>query len=232
LDIASLFAPINNIYSWAIIIPASILLVTYILVRFRSQPATPPKPGPTDGLILLILIFLVLQLMHFPEHLAQALQAFVLGIRPAHGLLGTFDLEWVHAIYNTIFFVGLVLIFFVGEFHRKDGWVWNKPAVGYLFMGLTVFQGYHVVEHSVRMVQHFQTGLQGTPGILGQFINLIVLHFYYTGGALVVFSMVIVGYGFDARIGHLLLHRGTPASLAVPKLSKVPTGGRPTPPTS
>ena len=42
-----------------------------------------------------------------------------------------------------------------------------------------VFQTWHTVEHAAKMVQFFQTGLNGTPGILGYWIPIVYLHLGY-----------------------------------------------------
>lgn len=40
-----------------------------------------------------------------------------------------------------------------------------------------LLQGYHVVEHTVRMGQFFQLGCTPCPGILGWYVDLVYLHF-------------------------------------------------------
>ncbi len=206
----SLIAAVNNLYALLVIIPVSILFVTWLLVKARKSLSKPPKPGPTRGLVVLVFVVLIIQLMHFPEHIAQVTQQFILAIRPAHGLIGTFDLEPVHFIYNGALLIGFVALFFVGEFYRKDGWPWSKPKLAYIFTGLMVFQGYHVIEHVAKISQFLQTGLQGTPGILGRFISLIFMHYYFVGGVVIVYLVVVVGYGFETTIYNMLFQKSIP----------------------
>ncbi len=49
-------------------------------------------------------VLLVAQSVHFTEHIAQMIQIHLLGLSgmQAHGILGMFDLEWVHFIFDAI----------------------------------------------------------------------------------------------------------------------------------
>ena len=117
---------------------------------------------------------LVVQLFHLLEHVVQVAQGKFLGIKPAHGLLGSFfDLEWVHFIYNW----GLFAILIVATIAvLREGR--TRPAVGWLALGAALaVQTYHVLEHAVKIYQHITTGIDPAPGILGQIYDLIWLHF-------------------------------------------------------
>lgn len=111
----------------------------------------------TAGLIAILIV----QALHMIEHVAQVLQKFVLGQSEAHGLLGTiFDFEWVHFVYNASLEVLLVLIF-----------IWCRQARAHhppVSLRLAVWlQGYHVVEHVVKMLQYYVGGVAAPKGILG-----------------------------------------------------------------
>jgi len=116
---------------------------------------------------------LLVQAAHMVEHIAQVTQRFVLHMPTAHGLLGSiFDLEWVHFAYNTLLYAGILAVF-----------IWDRRAARHpLFFTLQAalwLQGYHVVEHAVKMYQYYALGImEGPKGILGHVIPLIWLHFF------------------------------------------------------
>jgi hypothetical protein len=128
---------------------------------------------------------LALQLFHQLEHFVQVAQAKFLGIKPAHGILGSFvDLEWVHFVYNSGL---LILLLLATAAVLRDRRV--RPPVGWLFLGGTLaVQTYHQLEHVAKIVQHVQTGADPAPGILGFVVDLVWLHF--TINAVVTILMI------------------------------------------
>src|SRR5688500_738396 len=144
------------------------------------------RPGATNWPTAQIFAAaLALQLFHMLEHFVQVAQAKVLGIRPAHGILGSWiDLEWVHFVYNAGLFVLLVLSTLTV---LRDPRI--RPPAGWLWLGgVLAVQTYHTVEHIVKITQHLQTGADPAPGILGFVIDLAWLHFIFN--ALVTIGMV------------------------------------------
>jgi len=149
---------------------------------------------------------------HELEHVIQVIQKNAAGAvcpNDCRGLLGfAFDVEWVHFAYNTTIFAGLVAVYVVGRMWRRE---W-RGQVGWVLLstGLVV-QGYHVVEHVEKLSQWFANGGHSpTPGILGQRLSLVELHFVLNT---VVFVLVVGGYvglGFH----RLAWGRRTPARLA------------------
>jgi hypothetical protein len=130
---------------------------------------------------------LTLQSVHMLEHVAQVLQKFVLRQPEAHGLLGAiFDFEWVHFVFNTSLGAALVLIFF-----------WCRRAAGHplpLSLRAVVWlQGYHVVEHVVKMLQYYVSHAEPTKGILGFVFPVIWLHFWINMIVLALIVVLIVG---------------------------------------
>lgn len=115
---------------------------------------------------------LVVQSLHMVEHVAQVVQKFILGSPHAHGFLGALDLEWVHLLYNVALFAPMYAILLWGWQHLK------RLEIDRVFVGLGLFQGYHLIEHVTKVVQHIERGVQGTPGILGHLIPVIWLHFW------------------------------------------------------
>jgi hypothetical protein len=127
---------------------------------------------------LLLLEALMIQGFHEIEHVVQVIQRYSLGIRQGSGVLGSlFDVEPVHFIYNATF-LGLLALAYVGC--RRPGGVPQRRGLvlGLLAVAL-VGQSYHFVEHTVKMTQFIQTGLNGTPGILGLVFPVVWLHFWF-----------------------------------------------------
>ena len=119
-------------------------------------------------------VALGLQLFHLLEHVVQVAQGKFLGIKPAHGILGSFfDLEWVHFLYNWGLFLLLVVATIAVVREKKV-----RNPIGWMFLGATLaVQTYHTLEHNVKIYQHITTGIDPAPGILGQIFDLIWLHF-------------------------------------------------------
>lgn len=113
------------------------------------------------------------QSAHYLEHVAQIIQIYALSYRPpeAHGLLGSvFDFEWVHFVYNQgleILLVGLWL-----GYRRALRQGSRVDVRGFRILGgLALFQGYHALEHIVKMYQYlfdpfYRLGIRPPPGIL------------------------------------------------------------------
>jgi hypothetical protein len=137
----------------------------------------------------IFLVALALQLFHQLEHVVQVAQAKVLGIKPAHGILGSLvDLEWVHFVYNSGLYI---LLLIAAAALLRDNRI--RPPLGWLWLGgVLAVQTYHVLEHVVKIVQHVQTGADPAPGILGFTIDLVWLHF--TINAIVTIAMIFAFY--------------------------------------
>ncbi len=139
---------------------------------------------------------LLVQAAHMVEHVAQVIQKFILHMPAAHGLLGSiFDLEWVHFVYNTVLYAALVAVYI---WHRRAA---SRPLFFALRAGM-LLQGYHVVEHIVKMYQYYALGITvGPKGILGFVVPLIWLHFFLN----LLVLILIVG-----------IYRGTRQSILQP----------------
>jgi hypothetical protein len=169
------------------------------------------RRGRIDALVrphrrLNLVFFATLAVMaaHEAEHVAQIVQKDALGNAcpvDCRGLLGfIFDVEWIHFAYNTSLFLALAVLFLVYGMWRRE-WRRAAPAPWAAFaFGVFAIQGYHVVEHAVKIDQWFAAGRKSpTPGILGQELgppvghelSLIELHFALNTA---VFAAVAVGY--------------------------------------
>lgn len=139
--------------------------------------------------------FLGIVVAHWTEHLFQAYQVYVLGLRPhqAMGLLGMYypwlvHSEWLHFGYAIVMFVGLLLLRpgFVGRGAR-----WWTIALG--------IQLWHLVEHTLLLVQaslgHPFWGRPVPTSVLQLVFPRLELHLFYNA---VVFVPMVVA---------MLLHR-------------------------
>lgn len=145
------------------------------------------------------------------EHILQVMQKS-LDISPAHGLIGAFNLEWVHFIYNAVYLILLGVLFVVVAVKRVfPSRIPSRVPLLSFFLFLVIVQGYHVVEHTVKLQQHLATGLQGTPGILGAHIDLIWFHFFLNLS--VYLPLLLILYGLREV---LFLHNNRPLCTASP----------------
>jgi hypothetical protein len=146
----------------------------------------------------------LLQGFHELEHVVQVTQRTVLGISKGAGMLGSvFDIEPVHMVYNLAF---LALLAGVYAGCRRDRSIIPKNADAVMKL-LTVsffFQGFHTVEHVVKMWQYFATGVNGTPGIFGYWIPVVYLHLSYNTALYVPVAIAFFLGGFHLVAGGLI----------------------------
>jgi hypothetical protein len=155
-----------------------------------------PTPRPWILTFLsMVAIGLLVQTFHMAEHIAQVVQKFYLHITPAHGLIGQLDLEPIHFWFNFIY-LAFLLMTVVGWFLcRKDVSKCTNYWRTYTFLLLVgmLIQTWHMTEHSVKLTQFLHTGMQGTPGILGNYFDPVLLHFVYN--LIVYLPLVIIFFG-------------------------------------
>ncbi len=143
--------------------------------RRPSGASLASSPGVDPLVAGAVLGGFAVQSFHMVEHVVQAWQVFVAEGEHRSGLLGaTFDVEWVHLIFNVAVLAFLVSVWRIG---RTQGWLAGSGgAVPWVLAGVAL-QGYHLVEHLVRMGQHLVGGVPRPPGLLGQVVDLTWLHF-------------------------------------------------------
>jgi len=107
------------------------------------------------------------------------------------GLAGAvFDTEWVHFAYNLS-----VLVFLV--------WAWRvvarldpidrAAATSYGFvLTAVVSQGYHLMEHVAKVLQHVTSGLDPAPGLIGDQFGLIWFHYGINLAVFTAFAIAAV----------------------------------------
>jgi hypothetical protein len=142
------------------------------------------------------------QTLHYSEHVVQLYQHAVLGlsISQSHGLVYFLDFEWNHFVFNSAYFLALGVVFLQCKFYQI-----REPAGGVRFASLAFttgffVQGYHVIEHSVRIVQFYQTGCTPCPGILGRYFDGVYLHFLFNSVVYVLPLIAFIAYGFHVRL--------------------------------
>ncbi|MFQ5998508.1 MAG: cytochrome c biogenesis CcdA family protein, partial [Candidatus Bathyarchaeia archaeon] len=162
--------------------------------------------------LFIFLIALVLQgPFHMSEHIAQVIQAFVLGQgRAAHGLVGQLDLEWSHFIFNALLLGFIAATWFTSGFHKNSEWKAYSRLFYYSLLAAFLIQTYHSIEHGAKLIQHLQTGLQGTPGIVGfAGVDLVWAHFFFNLAVLVLPAIAFFGFRFhSAGFAKPEMHKG------------------------
>ena len=139
-------------------------------------------------LFVLLAVAFAVQTAHHAEHVTQLIQVYALGLKPpeAHGLLGSiFDFEWVHFLYNFALEAALIGLW-LGYRRARQANPAGVSRRGFgLLTGLALFQGYHSVEHIVKLYQYlfvpfYQSGLHPTPGFLPQVSGwpIFLVHFW------------------------------------------------------
>jgi len=148
------------------------------------------------GLQAILLAAVLWQGLHVLEHSAQVYEAFVMCINPARGLAGEFlDREWMHFIFNA-FVLSMMVAIFIGI--SRPSVAAARQWVYALFTAGMLLQSYHILEHSVKLRQYLTTGIEPAPGILGNYFNLVWLHFWIN---ILVFLSILVGFfGLYAKL--------------------------------
>lgn len=75
--------------------------------------ATPPSVTTNATTLYLFTIGLIVETFHITEHTAQVYQHAWLGwpISDAHGIIFFLDLEWNHFIFNSLYWIFLLVVF-------------------------------------------------------------------------------------------------------------------------
>ncbi|MXY45759.1 MAG: hypothetical protein F4Y44_02010 [Chloroflexi bacterium] len=133
------------------------------------------RASPFRQFVWMFVATVAIQTLHMVEHVAQVYQKFVLNYSYAHGLIGALDLEQVHFTFNLMYLAALIFVM-LGWLNFGKRMCRQEKMLGAILVGTVVLQGYHMVEHSARLVQFFNTGLQGTPGLVGAHFDGVIFH--------------------------------------------------------
>jgi hypothetical protein len=136
---------------------------------------SPGAFSPIRQFIFMFALTIIIQAIHLVEHLAQVLQKFVFHLAPAHGLIGQLDLEQVHFAFNLLYLAALIVVT-VGWLYYGGQLCSRQKVLGAMLLGTVAVQGYHMVEHSVKLAQFISSGMQGTPGIVGMHFDAVIFH--------------------------------------------------------
>jgi len=107
--------------------------------------------------LALFYVLAATQVGHLGEHVAQMVQIHVLHMPgpAAHGVFGSFDIEWIHFVWNTWVIVALLVVL---SRYPRNTWLWVAAA----------FATWHQIEHVVIFWTYITTGVAGTPGLLAR----------------------------------------------------------------
>ena len=155
--------------------------------------------SPISRFVYLFALTVLIQALHLVEHGAQVFQKFVLHIVPAHGLIGALDLEQIHFGFNVLYLATLAIVM-VGWFHFGSQLCSRPKALAALLVGTVALQSYHMVEHTVKLVQFLATGIQGTPGIAGMHIDGVIFHALMNTAVFVPVVVVFIGAGLHTKL--------------------------------
>lgn len=178
------------------IVPVSLTAIAILfLVAVLARRAIPRADGSRafPWLITALLVGLLVQTFHMAEHWVQVYRVYSDGVPSRGSLVGSLvDTEWVHLVYNAavLGFLGLVLS------ARLRGWMAASPSrwADAILTSAVVIQGYHLVEHSLKVYQHVTTGAKVNPGIVGRHIDLVWFHFGINLAVYVGFAAACFAY--------------------------------------
>ena len=162
--------------------------------RRRGREEAWPAPPISKRAAWVLLIGFGVQSFHMLEHGVQVYQVYVAQSATRSGLLGAhFNTEWVHFWFNLAvldFLIWATLLLW-----RSLG---DQPAA--VLLAALVIESWHMVEHSVKIVQFLERGAQPTPGLLGGIVGLVWFHFGINLAVYAGFTMALVAV---ARAGVL-----------------------------
>lgn len=139
------------------------------------SPIEELRASPFKQFVYMFVATVVIQTLHMVEHVAQVFQKFVLDYSYAHGLIGSLDLEQIHFTFNLLY-LGALIYVTLGWLSFGRRVCRHEKMLGAMLIGTVIVQGYHMVEHSARLVQFLNTGLQGTPGLFGAHFDGVIFH--------------------------------------------------------
>jgi hypothetical protein len=107
--------------------------------------------------LALFYVLVVTQTGHFLEHVAQMIQIHILSLSgpDARGIFGTFDIEWVHFVWNMWVLIAVIVLLLR---YPNDRWLWVAGLLS----------TWHAIEHAYIFSVYMSTGVSGTPGLLAQ----------------------------------------------------------------
>jgi len=174
----------------------------------------PHEPAASERLrwvLPVVLAGLAVQTFHMLEHGLQVYRVHFDGVPSRGGIVGpTVEAEWIHFTYNVLVLGGLAAV----AWARVRGWSGTaRGRADGLLAGAVLVQGYHVIEHSLKVLQHVSTGAKVNPGIAGHWVDLVWFHFGVNLAVYVGFAAAMILLVPRVRIGRVLRRR--PATAAI-----------------
>ncbi|MBA3283289.1 MAG: hypothetical protein H0U29_13780 [Acidimicrobiia bacterium] len=146
---------------------------------------------PRHWLAVAFSLLVAFETFHQFEHTLEVVQLKLMGAHHAFTLFGAHvNTEWAHFIANTtvLVWIGFVLVG-AGPAVRRS-WRAGQPLGWHALLAALAVQSYHVVEHTVRLVQHLTPG-GGRLGILTRVFDPAWVHFSFN---LVVLTGLVVAF--------------------------------------
>ncbi|MGH2747808.1 MAG: right-handed parallel beta-helix repeat-containing protein [Actinomycetota bacterium] len=187
--------------SLATLVGLAVIGLLYLAARRLMPSGISPRTyaGAAAAGTALLLVGVGVQSFHMLEHVIQFYRVHMEGVPSRGALVGSVvDTEWVHFTYNALVLGGLVALLVL----RRRGWTPSgmNPAVGdRLILASALLQGYHVVEHSLKVTQHVLTEAKVNPGLLGNHFDLVLLHFGLNAAIYLAFIAGAIAYLWPRR---------------------------------
>lgn len=184
------------------LLPFAVQRSTHSGARAQVQLSSQVRSAGTAALSWLFLLIIAIQGFHVIEHivLVVQVQALGLGLDEAHGLLGArVNFEWLHFSYNLSFLATLALLLAYG---RRWSGAPSTPtnAATLALAGAVGLQTYHVMEHTIRMVQYYTTDCSPCVGLIGQVVPFIWPHLFFGLFAYLPLVAAYFAFGLHRRL--------------------------------
>mgnify|MGYP000732668944 CR=1 FL=1 len=189
---------------------ATIMFVVGARWVARKRDAKTPFPLRDVSAAAAIVLFngLAYQIAHHTEHLTQIYQYWYLHLRAmsSKGIIFFLDLEWNHFIFDMGYFWLLFVAFLLFYRRWKARGHWVDGFGMFLWSSTLIIQGWHAIEHTVRIIRHVQLRCEPCAGVADVVFNvpLIPLHFWFNVFALTLPLMAFFYYRMDACLVQLV----------------------------
>lgn len=191
-----------------LLVYASVTALCVLFAHSRAKARDAKKPTNLKVVSLaasfIMMVGLLYQIVHHVEHVSQIFQYWYLSLLPkfSKGLFFFLDLEWNHFIFDTgyFFIMGYATLVFADMWH-KQGKKFSVFGASLLILGFLV-QGWHAVEHVVRITRHITEGCDPCRGVVDAWTgwHLIPLHFGYNTVTLTLPLMAFFYFRMDRKI--------------------------------
>ncbi len=194
----------SGFWWFTVLYVVSVAIVVVVLATPLKRFATPVSIPLPAWVVALFTYLIIEQFFHQAEHVTQMYQFAFLGMsaHDAHGFVWFLDDEWNHFVFNGLYLIGLTIVFTVIlKNMRHAGVRWSVAHTGYIF-AFFVLEGWHMTEHTVRILQHVQGLCDQCPGIIDTVtsINRLVLHFWFNFIALTLPTASYVWFGIPGQV--------------------------------